>query len=304
VSFYPASFRPPRKNSFVRLLLLSVFFISAQGGEAKEREKALPRPEEWTESVLKEDRARMLAEFQKRKIIDSEAVDWTPEQYTELLRMREAEAMGAFDLIRSKLGTLRGFAAEHPADGYKKLWLTVAGYHRFIFFHSQDARAYFEKKGSPAKFTFQLRTLAGKRIFTDRGILTQEGIAVFGRIKRGLAVYWRHFDGRLNGTRRPPASLLAGDIPGENDEKALKSNTISKKEDDASVRRVAELLRSGYVEISFDEKNKLVKAANLSEKQLIEDSSLQIIATGKKIFYLLSPSDPLMASIGRIRGMK
>lgn len=119
--------------------------------------------------------------------------------------MREAEARGAFALIREKLGTLRGFAVQSRGeDGSKRLWLTAEGYRRFYFLLAQEARTYFESRGAEAKVVFRLRSRAGRPLFDDQGMLTREGVAVYERARRGLPVFWRYPDGRLTGNVRPP----------------------------------------------------------------------------------------------------
>ncbi|MEE8425385.1 MAG: hypothetical protein V3S11_06130, partial [Elusimicrobiota bacterium] len=156
------------------------------------------------EGAFPESRETFLREFQRRGIVEKDAHSWTPEQYTMLLRLREAEAIGAFPLLRRKLGTLRGFAVEEKVGDYRQLWLTKEGYRRFIFVLSQDARSYFESKGAEAKWVFALRSLRGRKLFAKNGILTQEGISVYTRARRKIPVFWKHANGRLNGTIRPP----------------------------------------------------------------------------------------------------
>ncbi len=236
-----------------------------------------------------------------RRLIDEKDNDWNPAQYTELLRLREAEALGAFELLRVKLGTLRGLAAEQKVDGYKKLRLTSAGYRRFIFYLSQDARTYFESKGAEAKYVFETRSVQGKRLFTKKGILTQRGIEAYNRIQRKLPVFWKYPDGRVTGTVRPPKSLTAPVrrvLPPKPAKKKLgrKSNV-----DRDAVKRITALMRSGYVEIKESEARALLKATKMTEEELVRDSSLQVIATKEKTFYLLSPSDPMMALVTQSR---
>ncbi len=215
--------------------------------------------------------------------------------------MREAEALGAFKLLRGKLGTLRGMAVERKAKGYKNLWLTEHGYQNFIFYRSQDARMYFETKQAEAKYVFKTRSIRGKRLFMDNGILTQEGIEVYNRIERKLPVFWRYPSGYLTGTVRPPKDLLR---PARQKPLPQRSKKIGKAPPSPSpdaAGRIAALIRSGYLEISAAEERYLLKATKMNEEELARDSSLQIIPTKEKIFYLLSPSDPMMALVTRYR---
>lgn len=264
--------------------------------------KALPRPKGGTDILINKDRGRLLIELRKRNIIAREAREWTPEQYTRLLRLREAEALGAFGLLRLKRGTLRGFAVEHGDEGYGSLWLTEEGYQRFIFYLSQDARKYFETKGAQARSVFETRSIKGDRLFTKRGALTQEGIAVYHRIQRKLPVFWRYADGRVSGTVRPPASvaLSGGSAVSAHTPPAQKS---AKYENEAEQKAEA-LLQSGYVEIFEEEVRFLSEKTKMNADALENDSSLQIIQEKQKTFYLLSPSDPMMALVTRRRSVR
>lgn len=246
------------------------------------------------------ERQRLLTEMRKRRITAPDAVSWSPEQYTQLLRAREAEALGAFALLRAKLGTLRGFAVEHrQPDGFVTLWLTKRGYEQFVFLHSQDARAYFEAHGSEARWVFQTRSVQGKKLFDRDGILTQEGLDVYNRIGRGLEVFWKLPDGRLTGTVRPPKGGVAMAGPTAADKPAAKGGAAS---EESRARDWAKtLLRSGYEELSFAEVRFLFQQTKLGEEQLKKESSLQVIPTREKVYYLLAPSDPLMAVVARFR---
>lgn len=268
---------------------------------AEAEEKALPRPKDWTESVVAKDRSLLLKEFRARGIIVQDAAQWSPSQYTSLLRLREAEALGAFGLLRGKLGTLKGMAVERKIKGYKKLYLTEPGYQNFIFYRSQDARTYFETKQAEAKYVFKTRSISGKRLFTDKGLLTQEGIEVYNRIERKLPVFWRYPNGYVTGTVRPPKDLtrLARRKPLPPAKK--KMGKSPRPPASGAAGRIAALIRSGYLEISVAEERYLLSATKMTEEELARDTSLQIIPTKEKTFYLLSPSDPMMALVTRYR---
>lgn len=235
-----------------------------------------------------------------RRILGENEKSWSPAQYTRLLRLREAQALGAFDLLLAKLGSLRGAAAEPVVSGAKRLWLTQPGYDRFIFYLSQDARAYFETKNAEAKYVFEIRSIQGKRWFTDKGMLTQHGIEAYNRVQRKLPVFWKYSDGRVSGTVRPPANLTAPArraLPPP-PKKKIGARPPADKE---AIAKIDALMRSGYVKIAESEVQFLLKSAKMTEEQLVQDSSLQVIATREKVYYLLSPSDPMMALVMRQR---
>lgn len=259
-------------------------------------------------------RQSFLIELRRRGIIAADADAWTPEQYTLLLRVREAEALGAFDLLRAKLGGLVGAAVEHKGESdYKELWLTQAGYRKFIFILSQDARAYFESKGAEAKWVFSLRSLAGRRLFDSKGILTQEGIDVYNRVRRDLEVFWKHGDGSVNGTVRPSPEVIARarassargpaakPLPPAPGGERPRPEPAGELDESAAMKKVEALVKSGYVEISPSEFAFLLQTTKLDESRLRTESSLQIIATRDRTHHLISPSDPLMALVARYR---
>ena len=71
--------------------------------------------------------------------------------------------------------------------------------------------------------------------------------------------------------------------------------------DEAAKQKIATLIKTGYVEVSETEVQFLLKATGLGTEQLQKESSLQIIPTRERPYYLLSPSDPLMALVARQR---
>ncbi|MFA5138608.1 MAG: hypothetical protein WC728_05180 [Elusimicrobiota bacterium] len=252
-----------------------------------------------------EDRAALLREMIHRRIVSAGSSAWSSEQYAQLMRLREAEALGAFDLLRARLGTLRTFVAEAASgSGPKTLYLNAAGYQRFTFLLSQEARAYFESKGAEARFIFRLKTLGGKKIFDSTGLLTQEGLEVYIRIKRRLPVFWKYPDGTVMGNVRPPKTGAPVEPPSRAEKDRAPGTAAPKPQDPqetAASQKIATLIKTGYVEVSETEVQFLTKATGLATEQLQKESSLQIVPTREKIYFLLSPSDPLMALVARYR---
>ena len=124
----------------------------------------------------------LIAEMRLRRVIGAGQAEWNSEEYTLLLRVREAQSLGAFSLLREKLATLKGFAARSRSGGEERLYVTVEGYRRWRFLKSQGARAYFESRGVAARDAFALRDMAGKPVFDDLGQLTQEGDELYNRV--------------------------------------------------------------------------------------------------------------------------
>ena len=130
----------------------------------------------------------LIAEMRLRRVIGAGQAEWNSEEYTLLLRVREAQSLGAFSLLREKLATLKGFAARSRSGGEERLYVTVEGYRRWRFLKSQGARAYFESRGVAARDAFALRDMAGKPVFDDLGQLTQ-GDELYNRVQRKLPPY-------------------------------------------------------------------------------------------------------------------
>lgn len=149
-----------------------------------------------------------LAELKARGVVGKDAAAWTPEEAAFLKRIRRAERLGAIQYIRERSGTTAGAVANLDTGlGYKKPLLTAAGFRRWLFLLSQEARQFFEARGAEAKYVFQTTDLDGGRLFTDDGELTDAGVDLFLAARAKKKVFWRDPGGRPNGTVRPPPSI-------------------------------------------------------------------------------------------------
>lgn len=243
-------------------------------------------------AALDPERQAVLNEMRLRRVVAKDRREWGPEDYTLLLRIREAQAMGAFTLLRSKLGTLQGFALERDRTPGRipTLWLNREGYEKYVFLRSQDARAYFERKRAEAKFVFELKDLRGRLLFDRDGLLTEAGNSIYNRVQRGMPAFWRFPNGRVTGNVRPgadsvPPAVVAREEIDENKARA----------------RIAELVAGGYVEITPAEKALLMQASGRDEEQLKKETSLQVVPARHRVYYLMSPSDPLFSVVSKAR---
>ena len=150
-----------------------------------------------------------LVEMWERGVIDKGTHEWEPEDLRLLDKMHEAERLRAFDVLRDKAGTLRGFAVHAPGSAHQTLWLTKAGYNQYFFLKSQQARKFFEQKGTDAKWVFGVRDAKGKKIFDVSGMLTKNGDDLFTRILLGLPAEWRTPDGQTRSNVRPKRAAPA-----------------------------------------------------------------------------------------------
>ncbi|HBL15915.1 MAG TPA: hypothetical protein DD417_03900 [Elusimicrobia bacterium] len=55
------------------------------------------------------------------------------------------------------------------------------------------------------------------------------------------------------------------------------------------------------MEITQEEVQAIIQAAKVPAAQLEKETSLQVVRTGQKVFFLLSPSDPLMSFVQQRR---
>ena len=186
--------------------LLTAAFLASSGFAATESEPEFKNSAQLAVSPLalpENNKQQILGEMRRRGLLSPRMDRWTPQDQELLDRIREAEAAGAFDILREEGGTLNSFAVEHKDESGKKLWLTKRGYFQYRFFKSQKARKYFEKEGrTEAKFIFMLRDMKGRRLFDPRGELTPSGHIIYDQILRGIEVEWRDSAGRKVATPR------------------------------------------------------------------------------------------------------
>lgn len=269
-----------------------------------------------------------LTELKARRIVAKDAAAWTPEEAALLKRIRRAEAMGALQFIRDKTGSLAGATNEvETGKGYKKPYMTVAGFERWLFLLSQEAREYFEAKGSEAKYVFQMTDLGGKRLFTDEGLLTDDGVDLYLAARAKKAVFWRNTDGRPSGTVRPPADGLPPPPPPKALPPPPKRPEPSKAKpgemppgrdvtppgaaagprgpaDRAANNMIDTMVKSGALEITEEEGKALAEASGMTQAELLEKSSLQAVPFNGKMRFFLHPSDPLTTKLGLYRKLK
>lgn len=197
---------PVVRAALAAVLLPSLAF--AQGKDPAPYDLPIPLPSTRTVKTAPRaadpEKAAILAELEARGLVDKGAAGWEPEEMKLLERLREAEKLRAFDLLREKAGTLRGYAVNRKLDdGSRVLWLTKRGYERYFFLKSQQARRYFEVKGTDAKWVFRVRSMSGKKLFNVEGMLTPEGDEVYTRVLLGLQTEWLGGDGQVRSTGRP-----------------------------------------------------------------------------------------------------
>ncbi len=157
--------------------------------------------------VVESGRQNVLAEMWQRRILATDASQWSPEDMALLLRMRGAEAGDALAVLRRKFHTLKGFTVVHktPGSGRIQVRLTKEGFDRYLATKTQDALLYFESRDVGAKWAYQLTDLKGLPLFhRGSGLLTEAGDALYTKAAAGQPAWWRTPNGEVQGNRPPP----------------------------------------------------------------------------------------------------
>lgn len=146
---------------------------------------------------------QLLEEMRQRRLIDPEAVSWSPADMKFLLRIRWAEEAGGLAIIKLNFKGRRGLTVKHKPAGGKKtvLRLTREGFDRYLLLKTRRALHYFEKKGVDAKWVFSLTDIKKRKLFDESGHLTDWGDVLYTRASLGKPVFWMTPWGEVGGNR-------------------------------------------------------------------------------------------------------
>lgn len=148
-----------------------------------------------------------LQEMWQRRILSTESRKWAAEDLDLLQRMREAERYGAVTLLRRRGGETAGLLVAFKTEpgAPPQLKLTREGYERWLKLRSEQAIAYFERKGVLTRWMFFLVDMDGHRLFDGGGRLTPRGEYVYDLASVNMPVWWKvPQTGEVFGTRPPP----------------------------------------------------------------------------------------------------
>jgi hypothetical protein len=166
--------------------------------------------ENLAQSSARDERRETLRDMWQRGILGSDMNQWSPEDLALLLRMRQAEAAGAWGLLRRHFLSLEGLVLrDHTVGGnLAQPRLTRLGYEKYIGIKSQEALRYFEAKEVEVKWAYWLTDLDGRPLF-DRvnGLLTEAGEALYARALANQPTFWRLRSGEVRGNRPVPPEL-------------------------------------------------------------------------------------------------
>lgn len=260
-----------------------------------------------------------LNELKARGVIAKDALTWTAEEAAVLKRLRRAESLGALGFLRDRTGTLDGSAVQlETGQGYKRLLLTVKGHENWLFIQSQEARVFFEKRGSEAKFVFQITDMDKVRLFTDDGLLTDRGMEVYFAARRRKPVFWYDTYGRPAGTVRPPAAgkppkplpkALPPPPAPPAQPPAPKAGTMPKTgvvapsdaPDPRAVATVEALVSAGGVEITGEEARALGAASGLPEAEFLKKTTIKAVPWPGGMRLFVPGGDPLLKAVAEMR---
>lgn len=183
----------------MKLALLLLLAVSARAGELGGHEPATAEP-----AIASEDRTAVLEEMWARRLLAPDQTVWAPADAQMLGRIRMSEA-DALAYLKRKFGGTRLWTAPVRGKAPARRLLTKEGFEKYLFHVTQDAIAYFEKKGAGAKWALKLTDWEDRRLFDGDGKLTPAGLTVYTRARLKLEVYWKSPNGEVFGTRRPPS---------------------------------------------------------------------------------------------------
>lgn len=153
---------------------------------------------------------QLLREMRQRRIIDSDASSWSPDNMKLLLRIRWVEDAGGLYLIKRRFKRLKGLTVIHrPGGGEKPVTrITREGFDRYLVLKTQRALRYFEKRGVDAKWVFSLTDIKKRKLFDESGHLTEWGDVLYTRASLGKPVFWLTSWGEIGGNRPPREAPL------------------------------------------------------------------------------------------------
>ncbi len=221
-------------------------------------DKLRARQEELKSALLTDE--QILQELRLRQAIDEQKTALQPEDAKLYKAVKAAELSGAVDYLKAKAPTAQGLTMKREAEGGTKLLLTGAGYKSYVYYATQDAVKFFEKKGIGLREVFQLRSLSGAELFDNAGKLTPEG-----------EVVWR-------GSGEVSKTWLLTSEPVPDSPLAIQAKA-----------QIAELHAHGYEEISEPEYLWLLRATDCPEITLKSSpvSAINQIYDGLHMHYML-----------------
>ena len=205
-----------------------------------------------------------LEALKDRNIIDPDAETFTQEDIALLKKILKAERGSGIDYLSLKFGVTlpEGSIFErNPNTFYARKVMTLSGYNLLIEKLSSDAKQYFISKNIAIADLFLLTDFNGKPIFSENGLLTDEGLMVYNKSLKGKKTYL---------------------LPGE------KAPVVQEKEDEIAKQYIAQ----GYEEVSYMEFEYVEKETLCSEQTLVQSLKCKTVGDGRdKRYFVLSKED-------------
>ncbi|MBR4508173.1 MAG: tetratricopeptide repeat protein [Elusimicrobiaceae bacterium] len=184
----------------------------------------------------------LISTMKERNILDPNAVTYQPQDLDLLTKMINAEKDNAITYLSSKYNNRipPGLIIEKfPGKIYSRKILTYSGYKDLMFLLSKEAIDFFIKNKVYKSEILKLRDLNGNNIFTDKGLLTEEGLVAYTQSLSGKKAYL---------------------LPSEPIPSAAKKAEM----------KVQELLKQGYMEITILEYAYIMEKSRCNEQTLIK----------------------------------
>lgn len=208
----------------------------------------------------------LLTTMKERNILDPQAVDYREEDLSLLRKMLKAEKDRAVKYLKEKYeGKIPpGLIVEkYPGKIYSRKMLSYSGYKDLMFLLSKDAIDFFLKQGVYQSEMLKLRDFEGKKIFNEKGLLTEEGLIAYTLSLSGQKAYLL-----------PSQPLPAG---------SKKADMIVKK-----------LLSQGYTEITNTDYAYILEKSRCSEETLVSKLSVKIVPVSQNLRRFLVAMPPQM----------
>ncbi len=205
----------------------------------------------------------ILSTMKERNILDPNALSYQQQDLDLLNKMLKAEQDNAITYLQDKYkGKIPpGIIIEkYPGKIYSRKILTYSGYKDLMLLLSKDAIDFFISKQVYKSEILKLRDLNGNNIFTDKGLLTEEGLAAYTQSLSGQKAFL---------------------LPSEPIPSSVKKAQM----------RVQQLLKQGYSEITTSEYAYIMEKSRCSEKTLLEQLGVKIVNSkpGKNRFLVVDP---------------
>ena len=209
----------------------------------------------------------ILTALKQRYAVPPDTQKLTDEQRQLFADIHSAEQRKGVDYLKNKYTKVPVdyIVTLNKGTEFERNLLTLEGYKALEKHIGQDAIAVFQRIGVPIQSVFSLRDLKGEKIFKEDSTLTKSGFFVYTEALQNRKVFL------LPNEDVPPTSAKIEQVN----------------------RKIEELRKQGYIQISLSEKRKIEKETFCSDETLRKELGLVVIPVTKKHrYYFVRPDDP------------